>query len=96
VAVNPLNGNVYVSNFVSSTVSVFDPTGALIDTISVTGNPQGLAVSPTGTNAGNLYVALWTGGYSFNPGTVAEYDSTDNLIRTIGVGNGPTGLAIAP
>jgi len=57
------------------------------------GNPYSLAVSPAGTNAGDLYLAVFNGN---NPGTVAVFDSTNSLIDTITVGNGPTGLAIAP
>ena len=59
----------------------------------MTGNPYGLAVSPAGTNAGDLYLALFNDN---NPGAVAVFDSTNTLIDTITVGNGPTALAIAP
>ena len=62
VAVCPQTGNVYVTNQVAATVSVINPAGTVINTINVQqglafpAEPAGVAVSPTGTAAGDVYV----------------------------------------
>jgi YVTN family beta-propeller protein len=67
VAVSPSGTDVYVPNGDSThgvgTVSVIDPsTNMVIATATVGGEPEAVAVSPTGTYAGDVYVANWASG----------------------------------
>jgi YVTN family beta-propeller protein len=55
VAVNPLSGDVYVTNFSDGTVSVISGrTGTVTATIPVGNGPVGVAVNPP---AGAIYIA---------------------------------------
>jgi YVTN family beta-propeller protein len=71
-------------------VSVINPTtDTVIATIGVGGAPFGVAVSPIGPEAGDVFVANGDGGVSvINP-------ATDTVIGTIGVGS-PEGVAVSP
>jgi len=71
-------------------VSVIDPTDNTVTaTIGVGGAPQGVAVSPTGPEAGDVYVA------NYNSDTVSVIDPTDNTVTTtIDVGKVPYGVAV--
>ena len=52
-------------------------------------NPQSVAVSPTGANAGDVYVT------NVGNGTVSVINpATNTVIATITVSNGPTGVAV--
>jgi len=51
--------------------------------------PQSVAVSPTGANAGNIYVG------SYNNSTVTVLSPNGTILDTIAA-NRPTGIAIAP
>jgi YVTN family beta-propeller protein len=54
VAVNPTGTDVYVTNG-SGTVSVINPANdTVINTIAVGSHPVGVAVDPTGLNAGDI------------------------------------------
>ncbi len=90
MAVNPVNGSVYVTNHSldSGSVWVIDPaTNAVTATIPVGSLPQGVAVNHIGSalyvaNAGSNSVSV------INP-------FTDNLVATIAVGQDPSGVAVA-
>ena len=92
-------GNVYVGNYLSSTVSVIDPSNTvstivLGDSTVSSGyafQPKFVAVSPTGANAGYVYV----GGYQ---GDIAVIDPSGTYVGNIGgsFGYDPGGLAVGP
>jgi YVTN family beta-propeller protein len=89
VAVNPTGTNVYVTNAVSSTVSVIDTaTNKVTATVTVGEFPSGIAVNPTGTK---VYVA------EYNDKTVSVIDTATNTIKaTVPIGCGPYGVAVSP
>jgi YVTN family beta-propeller protein len=77
----------YVSNFMSNTLSVVDPTAARpIATVTVGQLPLGVAVNPSSTR---VYVAnSWDG-------TVSVIDTASNtVVATVPVGTNPTGVAV--
>ena len=78
--------------FDDGTVSVIDPaTNNVIDTITVGNDPVGVAVSPTGPDAGDIYVTNAAGD------TVSVIDpDTNTVIDTITVGRDPAGVAVVP
>ena len=98
VAFNPATsgtyaGDAYVTNSAGASVSVIDPTGAVVATITVGSFPRWVAFNPatTGTYAGDAYV---TNG---NSGNVSVIDPTTNtVVATLGVATSPFGLAFAP
>ncbi len=64
---------------------------AVVTKISVGQNPFGLAVSPTGPQAGYIYVT------NFNDGTVSLINpATNKVTATIEVGIHPMGVAVSP
>jgi YVTN family beta-propeller protein len=71
---------------------VYNPTtNTLVDTINVGLNPDGVAVSPTGPEAGDIYVSNETSG------TVSVINpSTNTVVDTINVGLNPIGVAVSP
>jgi YVTN family beta-propeller protein len=73
-------------------VSVIDPnTNTVVDTITVGSLPVGVAVSPTGPEAGDIYVA------NEGSGNVSVIDPTTNtVVDTITVGTNPFALAVSP
>lgn len=84
--VHAAGGYFYVANFAGGTVSVINSLTNVVDaTISVGGNPDGVAVSGTGvfvTNYGNDNVSV--------------IDATTQTVeRTITVGDGPRGIAVS-
>jgi DNA-binding beta-propeller fold protein YncE len=82
--------NLYAANFNANTISVFNLTGSLVQTISGNLNqPQGL----TFDSAGNLYVA------NNNTNTISEFDSSGVFQKFIGNSgnlNGPLFVAFTP
>ena len=81
---------VYVTNFKSNTISVFETsTNSLVSTIPVGNSPRGIVLSPDGAFA---YVAHET-----IPGSISVINTqSDTVSSTIPVGPLPTGLAITP
>ena len=95
-------GNVYVGNYLGSTVSVIDPSNTVSTFLLGNGGdstvspgyafaPKFVAVSPTGANAGYVYV----GGYQ---GDIAVIDPSGTYVGNIGgsFGYDPGGLAVGP
>ncbi|WP_431195962.1 YncE family protein [Mycobacterium camsae] len=80
VAVNP-GGNVYVTNFASTTVSVIDPATNTVTAIDVGSSPFGVAVNP----GGNIYVT------NAGADTVSAIDPATNTVTTTDVGSFPRG-----
>jgi DNA-binding beta-propeller fold protein YncE len=81
VAINPTNGDVYVSDRPTGSILVFDHDGAFERVFepgkSLTGwQPLGLGFD----QAGNLYVTDVSGPFN----TVHEFDTAGTLVRTIG------------
>ena len=77
-------GSIYIAEAGTNTVTVYDPAGGLVNTITAGLNsPSGIAVD----TAGDIYVA--------NEGnnTVTTYD-TNGTTLTIPTGNQPTGVAV--
>ena len=62
----------------------------VISTPSVGSGPSGLAVSPTGANAGDVYAT------NYNGNTVSVIDPSNAVIATIPVGDAPYGVAVSP
>ena len=93
VAINPTNGDVYVSDRPTGSVLVFDADGAFVRVFepgkSLTGwQPLGLGFNP----AGHLLVTDVSGPFN----TVHEFDPDGSLVRTIGEAgmfNFPNGVA---
>jgi YVTN family beta-propeller protein len=54
-------GYVYVANSGAGTVSVINPAGVVINTIDLNAFAYEVAVSPTGDNAGNVYITSLSG-----------------------------------
>ena len=84
LAVSPITGDVYVTNSGSNKVSVIQPGGTLtaptftvLTTIVVGQGPSGVAISPTGTFAGDVYVE------SSGTGTVSVIGPGNTLLTTI-------------
>jgi YVTN family beta-propeller protein len=73
-------------------VSVINPaTYTVTATINVGTAPDGVAVIPTGPEAGDVFVANSNG----LPGTVSVINpATNTVIATITVSNEPTGVAV--
>ncbi len=65
VAVDPADGDVYVTDYSNSVVDIFTPAGVFVSQFATGSNPRGLAFNSTGSD---LYV---TAG-----GNVEEYDSS--------------------
>jgi hypothetical protein len=88
-------GDTYVSDF-NSGVSVYDPSGTLLTTISAVPGPCGLAVD----SAGNLYVNAWEGAVTklkpsaYPPAASTTY-SPDSAVNGTGVVDGGTNFAVA-
>ena len=75
------NGDIYVTNYGDSTVSVIDTaTNSVVKTISVGSVPYGVAYSSNG----DIYVA----NYSDNTVSVIS-TATNSVVKTISVGSGP-------
>jgi YVTN family beta-propeller protein len=83
------NGNMYVANFLSNTVSVIDGnTNNVISTIPLGSNASPADIAFDSEN-GKVYVT------NFNAGTVSVIDGNRNqVIATIAVGGNPTAIAI--
>ena len=77
----------YISNFMSNSVSVVDPTATrpLVTNVTVGDLPLGVAVNPSGTR---VYVA------NFFSNTVSVIDTATNTVATVPVGANPTGVAV--
>ncbi|POB11850.1 hypothetical protein CO251_02625 [Sulfobacillus sp. hq2] len=86
VAVNTANGDVYVTNQDSNTVSVINAaTNQVVSTLPVGTDPTYLGTNPTN---GNVYVA------NNNSGTVSVINEANQVADTIAVGNTPSGIAV--
>ena len=72
-------------------MSVINPsTNTVVDTITLDGGPGGVAVAPSGPDAGDVYVINGSDTVSvINP-------STNTVVDTITVGTEPEGVAVAP
>jgi YVTN family beta-propeller protein len=83
------NGNMYVANFYSNTVSVIDSnTNNVIATIPFASNTSPIDIAFDSSN-GNLYVT------NYNTGTVSVINgNTNRVISTIFVGGNPTAIAV--
>jgi YVTN family beta-propeller protein len=71
---------------------VYNPaTNNLVATITVGEEPVAVAVSPTGPDAGDIYVS------NYDSGTVSVINpGTNTVIDTINVGLHPSGIAVSP
>lgn len=80
---------VYVVNVGSNDVSVVDPVRrAVVATIAVGTQPNGVAVTPDGRR---VYVS------NFRDDTVSVIDApAATVVATVAVGDGPVGIAVAP
>jgi YVTN family beta-propeller protein len=89
IAFNPNNGNMYMTNFNSDSVSVINPsTNTVISTIPAGPVPFGIAFNP---NNGNMYVT------NAGNNTVSVINpSTNTFVATIPVGSVPFGIAFNP
>jgi YVTN family beta-propeller protein len=89
IAFNPENGNMYVTNRGSGTVSIIDKsTNEILETISVGGLPTGIAFNPEN---GNMYVT------NQGSGTVSIINSSTNrIVENISVGGLPSRIAFNP
>jgi YVTN family beta-propeller protein len=83
------NGNMYVANFYSNTVSVIDGnTNNVIATIPFASNTSPIDIAFDSSN-GNLYVT------NYSTGTVSVINgNTNRVISTIFVGGNPTAIAV--
>lgn len=92
VGANPKNGDVYVTDDGTSTISVYAPNSkSLIDTISDPGQfPVGVAVD----EAGNVFVAnaLDENG---GPGSVTVFNASGKILRTLRDPNAVVGRSVA-
>jgi YVTN family beta-propeller protein len=89
IAFNPNNGNMYMTNFNSGSVSVVNPsTNTVISTIPVGSAPFGIAFNP---NNGNMYVTD-----AGNNSVSVINPSTNTFVATIPVGSAPFGIAFNP
>nr|WP_286036431.1 YncE family protein [Mycobacterium tuberculosis] len=89
MAVSPVTGLVFVTNFDSNTVSVIDPnTNTVTGSIPVGTGAYGVAVNP----GGNIYVT------NQGSNTVSVIDPATNTVTgsPIPVGLDPTGVAVNP
>ncbi len=79
----------YITNSGSDSVSVIDlSSNTVVDSVSVGGEPYGVAVTPDGTK---VYVT------NYVDDTVSVIDtSSDTVISTITVGWSPEGIAVTP
>ena len=87
VAYNPGNGNMYVVNQESDTVSVIDQNNDVVDTVTVGITPQGIAYNP---GNGNMYVL------NVFSGTVSVIDQNNEVVDTVTVGDAPWAVAYNP
>ena len=84
VAVNPSNGDVYVSDLSIGTITAFSPTGTCLFQTQASGQSAGgLAIDPSQGPHGTLYVA------ASNSRTVESFDaSTGAWLSSFGIGTG--------
>jgi YVTN family beta-propeller protein len=88
VAVNPITGSIYATNYSSDTVAVLHAKKPTV-LIHVGTHPYGIAVDST---TDRIYVANQS-----THGTVSVIDgATNKVLHTIGVGNTPYGIAVDP
>ena len=90
VAVDPTNGDVYISSIFGATVSVFDENGKEITNFPTISHPTGVAVAPNGT----VYVAN-SGGFYGPEGTAESYNSSGEEIGPLSPGPA-YGVAVDP
>ncbi len=92
LAYDPADGEVFVSNFQSSSVSVVNTTyDTVVSTVGVGGYPRGLAYDPTDHN---VYVANNGAGGGSTVSVIATTNNTD--FATISVGSAPQGVLYDP
>ncbi len=91
IAVNPINGFIYVSNSGSNSVNIIDPsTQSVVEGVPVGVQPTGLAFLTT--NYYNyLYVAI-----SSSDTVSVIYTPTNRVVANIPVGNGPVNVLVTP
>src|SRR6267143_1768864 len=89
LAFDPMNGDVYVANFNSRTVSVISgSSNTVVANVTVGSHPSAMAVD---TADGDVYVAnFWAGTVSVISG------STNQVVATVTVGPGPVAVAFDP
>jgi YVTN family beta-propeller protein len=90
VAVSPDEDYIYVTNYLSNTVSVIDTSTRTVirNPITFGYGPFGVAVTPDG---GHLYVA------NLGSDMVSVIDTATNaVVATVQVGNSPAGVAVNP
>jgi YVTN family beta-propeller protein len=75
-------------------VSVINTSNAVVATITVGTGPNGVAVSPAGPEAGDVYVV--DGNFAVGNGSVSVINTANMVIATIPVGSDPQGVAINP
>ena len=84
VAFNSLNGDVYVANYGSNTVTVINDTNKAFDTITVGSSPYAVAF-----NSLNGYMYVTNAGSD----SVSVINGTNKVVGTITVGHVPDGVA---
>jgi YVTN family beta-propeller protein len=89
IAINSLNGFIYVANSGSNSITIIDPsTQKVVEEVGVGNSPTGLAFR---TYYDYLYVA------NPNSDTVSViYTPTNRVVATIPVGNGPVNVLVTP
>lgn len=95
VAVSPVDGHVFVADFGSNDVNVFDPFGTFLGDVNVGTQPFAVGVNPATnyayiTNSGSHNVTAING--NLDPSTGLNLFQT----TTINVGSNPTALAVNP
>ena len=88
IAISPDSSNVYVANYLASTVSVIDAkTNTVRITVSVGKLPLSLGLTP---NGGKLYV------HNIYDGTVSDLNAAKNTVSGTFQGPGGFGLGVSP
>jgi len=88
--------NLYSSNYGSNSITVYNPAGTLINTITDgVYTPAGVAVEPV---TGNIYVANYPNEGDTSGNTITVYDPSGVLINTFGHGdvNWPNAITFGP
>ena len=83
-----LSGNVHVSAYGSSSVTVFTPSGQFVyryDATHING-PEGIAIDPSGYSLVN----------SYSKGTLSIFDPGGRFIHSVGGFKNPFGVSVSP
>ena len=84
-----LSGNVHVSAYGSSSVTVLTPSGQFVCQYD-TKTPEGIAIDPSGYSLVNNPMYQW--GF----GTLSIFDPSGKLIHSVGGFNHPFGVSVSP